>query len=478
MLDEKLANYIRSDIYPFHMPGHKRQPFTNWNPYQMDITEIEGFDNLHHAKEILLDAQMRAAHLYGVKRSFYLVNGSTCGILAAICATTERRKRILIARNCHKSVYHAVYLQELSVDYLYPYITDVGILGQISPDALKKQLEAADRNGTIREVAAVVITSPTYEGVVSDIRQLAEIVHTYGILLIVDEAHGAHFGFSEYFPVSAVSLGADIVIQSLHKTLPSFTQTALLHICTDRTNEHEIARYLDIFETSSPSYLFMAGIEACVHMLEEEGEVLFRKYGKRLKDFYHQMEKLHYLKVMQKSDFSPEEAYDIDMSKICISTDASNMTGKELYDLLLDKYGLQMEMVSGGYVLALSSIMDTDKGFERLKEALLEIDAGLVPADREKRDCFIKMGKLYTGQERVCGIAEAQDAPRKALSLADAKGEICASYVYLYPPGIPIIVPGERITDQFISAIRNCGHLGLEIFGLTSDQGIEVVNFS
>ncbi len=480
LLDEKLSGYIKSDIYPFHMPGHKRRPLADWNPYQMDITEIDGFDDLHRAKEILAEAQMRAARLYGAKKTFYLVNGSTCGILAAICTASKRRKRILIARNCHRSVYHAVYLQELDADYLYPCMTKTGIPGQIPPEEVKARLEEAERNKTIEEIGAVVITSPTYEGVVSDIRRIAEIVHAYGIPLIVDEAHGAHFGFSEAFPKSAVRLGADLVIQSLHKTLPSFTQTALLHLCTNRVDENEAARYLDIFETSSPSYLFMAGMEACIHLLAEKGNLLFSAYQKRLSDFYRRMEKLHYLKVIQRPDFSSEEAYDLDLSKICISTDASNLTGKELYDLLLEQYRLQLEMVSGGYVVALSGIMDTDEGFSRLGKALIEIDASLSPADQKKKERIAAAGNLYTRQERVCGIAGAQDAPKKTLPLSDAEGEICASYVYLYPPGIPILVPGERITGEFLSKIRGCRHLGLEVYGLASnyDYGIEVVNFS
>ena len=223
-LDQALEAYGKSDVYPFHMPGHKRNPLPFPEVYGIDITEIDGFDNLHHAEGILKEAQQRAADLYGSAHCYYLVNGSTCGILASICAAVKKRGRILAARNSHKAVYHALFLSELTAEYLYPAVTECGIQGQITPrqveDALKKD----------PETSAVVITSPTYEGVISDIEGIAKVAHVHGIPLIVDSAHGAHLGFGGEFPQNAVRLGADAVIESLHKTLPSFTQTALLHL--------------------------------------------------------------------------------------------------------------------------------------------------------------------------------------------------------------------------------------------------------
>ena len=181
MLEEKLKMYAKSDIYPFHMPGHKRAVLDFANPYAIDITEIEGFDNLHHAKGILKEAQEEAAGLYGSRHCYYLVNGSTCGILAAISAAVPRDGRILVARNCHKAVYNAIYLRQLSAEYMYPEQTRWGLQGQITVEQIKQSLECSD-------VKAVVITSPTYDGIVSDVAGIAEVVHRYGIPLIVDEA--------------------------------------------------------------------------------------------------------------------------------------------------------------------------------------------------------------------------------------------------------------------------------------------------
>lgn len=224
---DKLKNYSDSDYYAFHMPGHKRNLdlMDGTSPYRIDITEIDGFDDLHHAEGILKEAQERAAEVYHADETHFLVNGSTVGILSAILGTTEKGDSILVARNCHKSVYHAIYLNELDPVYLYPkFDTELGLSTEIDAEDVQKALEEHPK------IRAVMIVSPTYDGVVSDIEKIAEIVHEAGCLLIVDEAHGAHFGFDPYFPESANMYGADLVINSLHKTLPALTQTALLHV--------------------------------------------------------------------------------------------------------------------------------------------------------------------------------------------------------------------------------------------------------
>ena len=469
MLDDKLINYSKSNIYPFHMPGHKRQPIDFPNPYTIDITEIDGFDNLHHAQEILKEAEERAAGLYGARRSFYLVNGSTCGILAAVCAATKKGDQILVARNSHKAVYHSIFLQELRAVYLYPEITRQGIQGMITPEAVEEKLRDHP------EIWTVVITSPTYDGVVSDVHRIAEIVHAHGAVLIVDEAHGAHFGFDAGFPENAVKLGADAVIVSLHKTLPSFTQTALLHLCSDRISEERIAKYLGIFETSSPSYLFMAGMEKCIRMLKEDGKQLFADYRRRLETLYKGTCDLAHLSVMHPEDLSRKEAYDFDIGKLLIFPDPDYLNGKQLYDILLERYQLQMEMVTDKYVVAMTSIMDTDEGFSRLLLALKEIDSELAKEPKRKHPALDSQS-VYTAYETAMTIAEAEEASQCVVPWSKAVGRIAADFVYLYPPGIPIIVPGERITDKFVQDIAQCVEMGLDVEGFVDSNGINVVN--
>jgi len=254
-LYSKLMAYGNSDVYPFHMPGHKRnKKFDEF--YKMDITEIEGFDNLHHPESIILEAEQRAAHLFGAEETFFLVNGSTSGILAAISSISKEGSTVLVARNSHKSVYHGIYLNNLKVTYLIPdVIEEFDINGGIDPEEVRICMEHN------KEIAGVIITSPTYDGVVSDIRKIADIVHEYGIPLIVDEAHGAHFPLWDEAPESAISCGADMVIHSLHKTLPSLTQTALLHVNGNIVDRDKIRRFLGIYQSSSPSYVLMASID-------------------------------------------------------------------------------------------------------------------------------------------------------------------------------------------------------------------------
>lgn len=226
------------------MPGHKRKVDWISDVYDIDITEIDGFDDLHHADGILEEGMARMANAVGAKKSYYIVNGSTCGILAAIYAACPQGATVAVARNTHKSVAHAIMLRGLKPTYIYPQNVDnLCISGQIIPKDVEKAYEQSP------EIAAVILTSPTYEGIVSNIRQIADVVHAHGGVLIVDEAHGAHLPYANhganqeemYLPYSAVREGADIVIQSLHKTLPCLTQSAALHICSDRVSVKKLS---------------------------------------------------------------------------------------------------------------------------------------------------------------------------------------------------------------------------------------------
>lgn len=461
LLDE-LENYRNSGIYPFHMPGHKRKTTSFPNPYEIDITEIDGFDNLHHAKGLILEAQQRASALYGSKDCFYLVNGSTCGLLAAICAAIPKGGKALVARNCHKAVYHALFLNEIRAEYLYPEITESGIQGQICV----KQVEEALRKHS--DADAVILTSPTYEGIVSDISGIAKAVHARKIPLIVDEAHGAHFGFDRGFPENAVRLGADAVIMSLHKTLPSFTQTALLHLCSDLISKEQVKRYLGIFQTSSPSYLFMAGMDACIRQLRNNGAELFLSFRKKLEQFYQDTADLKGLHVMRREDVSGRAAYDLDQSKLVIFTHRAKMTGEELHRKLLSDYKIQMEMVSDGYVLGMTSIFDEETGFSRLSRALHEIDNKIERNmdNKIEKQCdgdFIR--QMYPAVAAKFSIHEALKLPSEELSFREAAGRIAAEYLYLFPPGIPLIVPGEEITEELVRNLGICLDRGLCVEG-------------
>lgn len=439
---ESLLENAESGIYPMHMPGHKRnEKFLKMvNPYTIDITEVDGFDDLHAPEEIILEAMEKGKNLYKSHQCFLLVNGSTCGILSAICACVPKGGRLIAARNCHKSVYNAIALTECESVFMMP---ETDPQNGICYGITAAQVEKALSENT--DASAVVITSPTYEGVVSDIGKISKVTRKYGVPLIVDEAHGAHFGFSPMFPESAVSKGADIVIQSLHKTLPSFTQSAVLHICTEFGGKFPVQRYLSIFQSSSPSYILMAGIDRCFDILQNDGTKLFELYENRLKKFYSSMEKLKVIKIL------PEEypkGFIRDMGKIVIDLSSSSLTGGEFSQLLLKKYKIQLEMASSCYAIAMTSICDTDEGFERLKEALTEIDSLLSKSENTRH-----FSPLPEKIETVLKISEALSASSKAVPISEADGKISGEFIYAYPPGIPIIAPGERFTHKVLSSI-------------------------
>lgn len=465
-LYKRLEQYTRSDHYPFHMPGHKRNKDVCAGdfPFERDITEISGFDNLHHAEGIIREAQEYAAQIYGTKRCFFSVNGSTAAILSAISACVSKGGKILMARNCHKAVYHALYLRELQPVYLYPHEdSQLGINGGISPSRVERYLEED------QDVEAVLLTSPTYDGIVSDIRKIADIVHRYQIPLIVDEAHGAHFHFSDYFPVSAADLGADIVIQSFHKTLPSMTQTAVLHVCSDRIEIERIKRFMAIYQTSSPSYILMASMDACMDKINKDGTQMFREFTFQLEKARQRLGKCKKITLVSPERLDNTEVYDFDRSKLLFSTAGTSISGHDLHSWLRDEFHIEMEMEAENYVLGIAAVGDTRQGLDRLCDAIEQIDMQVEELPKESLE-----NTSYAKMKQVLSIAEAMDAKQKRFALEESIGKISAEFAYLYPPGIPIIVPGEQITGHFVRNVRRYMEQGLDVQGL-SDSTCETI---
>ncbi len=455
----QLKELEQSNLYPFHMPGHKRIAISEGFPYGIDITEIHGFDDLHEAEGIIKEAQDQAARFYGSLQCEYLVNGSTCGILSAISAAVPMNGRILVARNCHKAVYHGIQLRNAKATYLYPEVDGYGIAGAVAPEMVRAAVEEAKQEG--KHFDACVITSPTYEGVVSDIEAIAEILHEEEIPLIVDEAHGAHFGMHEAFPQNAIRQGADAVIVSIHKTLPAPTQTALLHLCSDRISREKVRSYLDIYETSSPSYVLMAAMEQAMIFAEREAqkpEGAWAHYAERLELFFERTANLKHHRVMRMDD----------PSKIVIC-------GSNLAKVLREQYEIEVEMESLAYVILMTSVMDSEEGFLRLEKALFELD--------EKRECeesleieALEQTKNQTKKaEQRCSIGEAVERPMRRMALSEAAEQISGEYICLYPPGIPLVTPGELITKDMISYLELCGARGLSVKGPAKPNTVAVL---
>lgn len=449
-LDEKLTKYSKSGFLPMHMPGHKRNVdlLGDSLPYEKDITEIDGFDDLHHASGILKKIAEQASLLYGSKKSFLLVNGSTCGILAGIRSVCTFSDKVLVARGCHKSVYHAIELNHLNPIYFTPVIDSYGIDCGIMVEEVGNILD------TETDIKLIILTSPTYEGVILPLLDIVKIAHQRGVLVLVDEAHGAHLPFlpnlSQY---EAIQCGADIVIQSLHKTLPALTQTALLHIQGDVIQEEEVARELAIFETSSPSYLLLDSIECCLNFIENQEKEYFSQYIKNLSWFYQQTKSFKHLKI-----FGNEHSSFYDLGKIVILTKNTNISGVELADCLRKKYQIEVEMSSLYYVLAMSSVCDSKESLQCLFHALQEIDSCLSFCSRPSLEFMAIIPR------KKMTVFEAMNTKNSSFcNFFEAIGKISQEYLWVYPPGVPFLVPGEIISLEIIKKVTWYQEFGIEV---------------
>lgn len=443
MLHDKLKMYSESGVYPFHMPGHKRNPMLcdGIMPYEIDLTEIDGFDNLHNAESCILEVQNLAEKLYNVKKAFLLVNGATGGILSAVRAMTDRGDKVIVARNSHKSVYNALELCGLTPKYIVPKVDkEFGINCSITPS----QAEKAIRENP--DAKLLIITSPTYEGAVSDIKEISRIAHLHNVSVLVDEAHGAHFPFSDSFPVEAIQCGADVAVASLHKTLPSLTQTALL-LTSNEELINPLAENLAIFETSSPSYVFMSSIEKCLDFCKNTKA--FDEYIIRLNSFDEKCRELKNIKVLccGNDNIKNHNFFDFDISKITVSVKGLNINGVQLADKLRNDFKIEPEMVCSDYVLLITTVCDTDEGFARLVNALQSIDS----------ECSAKelnYNNLLLSQPRIAlNPCDCSGKDGEFCLLEHSVDKISLEYVWAYPPGIPIVAKGEVITQEIVDTI-------------------------
>ncbi|MBR3305842.1 MAG: decarboxylase [Lachnospiraceae bacterium] len=428
MLYDELEAWAENGRLPFHMPGHKRRGSGHYDEwFRHDITEIPGFDCLGEASGILKEAQERAAELYGADRSFYLVNGSTAGILAAISAAVSRGGCILMQRSCHYSACHAALLRDLDVVWLYD---DDG------PIELKDVKYAMFENP---DIEAVFLTSPSYDGESLPLREIAEYVHFLGKPLIVDSAHGAHFGLAEGLPASAVAEGADYTIMSLHKTLPAPNPAALLHIKGEMADEEKVKDFLKIYQTSSPSYPLMAAMDDCIGLMKKEGAKLFEDFLKRRKSLDEKLKGLEHIRIPGLSDPG------LDPCKLALYPE--NGDGDKLAEGL-HREGIEYEMGSADHVLLILTIADGDEEFEILAEAMKRVDAECSGRRR------VYLQDPVVRPMIAALMSEAAEEEYSWEELRNCEGAVSAGFIYEYPPGRPLIVPGEVFMREELEYIR------------------------
>ncbi|MGO3017813.1 MAG: aminotransferase class V-fold PLP-dependent enzyme [Anaerococcus sp.] len=436
MLNEKLENYLNDNYYPFHMPGHKRnKDFLNKKlPYDRDITEISGFDNLNDPKSLFVYMEDSLANIYNIKEAIISTNGSTCGILASIRSLSKKYKKILISRSSHKSIFNAIELFNLDVDYIKNIVNDNGIVYDIDYKDLSDKLSKNSYD-------LVILTSPTYEGFLIDLKKVQSLCKKNKTLLVLDMAHGSHINLYEEYKNY---FSFDLAITSLHKNLSALTPASCILVNNEEIDTKEIRRNMAIFQTSSPSYLISQSIDDMIYS--------YPKFTILKENLDINLERLYSIGLKNLRFINSEKK---DRTKIIISTKDSNVNGYELQKLLLNRK-IEVEMAQASYVLLISTIFDRKEGFELLKKALIDIDKTL-----KKNKTIFEFKNIIP--EIKMNISDAINSEKTLETISNLEGKISAQYIYSYPPGIPLIAPGEIFSKDIIKQIKYLYNIGANL---------------
>lgn len=462
----KLNMVRKEERISFHMPGHKgKNTLINWGDYipYTDTTELPGLDNLHNAVGIIDESEKLAAKAFGAKHTLYSINGTTGSMYIALATVTNPGDKILVQRQSHKSIYNGAILNRLNIDYIYTnYNEKHHLYTGLDPKDIELKLKEDP------SIKVVVITNPNYFGICSDIEKIAEIVHKYNRILLVDEAHGSHFAFSNKLPISAMKAGADICVQSIHKTLPSFTQTSVIHVGSNRVDIDKLKSMSSLYQTTSPSYIFMLSLEIARAYMEGKGRQKLDENIDIIDEMINDLNNTDGVYVFTE-DEDDRTIKNKDITKILFSIDG--IKGTSLKKALREDYGIYVEMADYYYALALSSVMNDKEDFNILKKAIKEM--ALKKPKEDIKPFNFNLPKPEVHQP----IYEAYYSPKEVVGLEESIWRVCSSLIIPYPPGIPLICPGEIITKDLVEYIEFASHVGIEILGLMgyNKEKIEVV---
>lgn len=460
-LEKYFQHYNEKNLLPLHMPGHQRKrEMGTALPYAYDYTEVDELDNLHAPEGILQEAMNRTAAYYGCSDCFYLVNGSSSGLQAGIFTLLEEGDEVVVARNCHRSVFYALSLRKAKIHFLLPeFWEDFSCFGSVSLKEVERLIKEFPKS------KALIFTSPSYEGVVSDVEGIARLCHENGLSLLVDEAHGAHFSPKRgtSFPESAISLGADLVVQSPHKTLCSLTQSAWILGNGERYSREKLSFYLSVFQTTSPSYPLMLSLEKSTTLLETKGEALFSHWKEVMESFREKARTLSYFTFLWEKE---EACFAMDCSKIFLRALGipELRLGRDLAKLLREDYGIESEMHSGENLLLMTGPFISEEELDRLFLALKDIERRFGEEKGKPLRSKLLSSALYqfSVADNTLQISEGLKEGEE-LSLRDGEGRICLEYLSLYPPGIPLLFPGEKLTAEKIQGIEALEKEGIEL---------------
>lgn len=446
-LFDAIMKYIALQPAYFRIPGHrferginpKWREFAGENIFKMDLTETPFLDDLHNPSGAIKEAEILAEKVFGAKRTFFLVNGTTCGNEAMIVAAAFNGEKIIIPRNAHKSALMGLIIGGARPVYIMPRLSEEwGVHGGIDPSDLEETLK---KNPDAKGVFAV---SPTYYGLCSDIKALADICRRYGIPLIVDEAHGAHLYFSDMLPEGAMNLGADACAQSIHKVAGSLTQSSMLHINHNSLiDEERIEANLHLVQSTSPSYILMTSLDMARHELATRGREQITKAVELADYIRKEVNNIEGMKCLGEDIIGTAAIKDLDKTRLTISAREIGITGFELKRILFEEFSIDVELSDWMNVLAVVTFANEREDAERLVAALKAITLKYGKSSVIRYETAIPSVPPY-----VLSPREAYFSPNEKVGWRDAKGRIAAEMIAPYPPGIPVIYPGERVTDE------------------------------
>lgn len=467
---EALERYKKMRVVPFDVPGHKRGKgnadlthFLGERCVTVDVNSMKPLDNLCHPVSVIKEAQDLAAKAFGAAHAFFMVNGTTSSVQSMILSACKKGDKIILPRNVHRSVINAMVLVGAHPIYVNPDIDKrLGISLGMSVEQIEKVINENP------DAVAILVNNPTYYGICSDIKTIVKMAHEKNMLVLADEAHGTHFYFGKNLPVSAMAAGADMASVSMHKSGGSLTQSSILLI-GENVNHGYVSQIINLTQTTSASYLLLSSLDISRRNLALDGEKIFEKVKNLAEYARTEINKIGDYYAFSKEMINGSSIFDFDVTKLSIHTLDIGMAGIEVYDMLRDEYDIQIEFGDIGNVLAYVSVGDRERDIERLVSALYEIRR------RFKKSKAGMLVQEYIVPEVVKTPQEAFYSEKEALPLEETNGRICSEFVMSYPPGIPIIAPGELITEDIIKYILYAKEKGCQLTG-TQDPEVQFLN--
>lgn len=467
---EALSEFKKMRIVPFDVPGHKRgkgnknlTEFLGENCLTVDVNSMKPLDNLCHPVSVIKEAEEIAADAFGAAHAFFMVGGTTSSVQAMVLSVLKKDDKIILPRNVHRSVINALVLCGAIPVYINPQ-TDkrLGIPLGMSLQDIKQAIKDNP------DAKAVLVNNPTYYGICSDLKSITEYAHKHNMLCLADEAHGTHFYFSDKLPLSAMKAGADIAAVSMHKSGGSLTQSSFL-LCGENINSNHVRKIINLTQTTSGSYLLLSSLDLSRQNLALDGENIVNKVIKRAEYSRDEINQIGDYYAFSKEMINGDSVFDFDVTKLSINTLDLGLAGIEVYDLLRDEYDIQIEFGDLGNILAYISLGDTNKNIERLISALSEIRR------LYKKDKSGMLSHEYINPIVSLSPQKAFYADTVSLPIKECKDKICCEFVMCYPPGIPILAPGEIITKDIIEYIEYTKDIGCSLTG-PEDMDINKLN--